>query len=122
MSVAPLNEYLDSFRSRTKLRGDSFQEKLETFLTRLEKVALDCEASLDVSPYRTNYGKIHMLEFENLKTLSQADLIKYLDYLKSHLQEIHDKYVMDYGVYDFEVVGTVDGLCYIVVELEEVLK
>lgn len=130
MSLAPLNEYLDSFRLRTKLRGNSFQEKMEAFLSRLEKVALDCESSLDRSPYRKDYGKIHRQEFVNLQAIqlefpSESEmkfrLQEYLSYLNTHLQEIHDTHA-DFGEYGFDIVGTIDGLCYIIVELEEVIK
>ena len=130
MSLAPLNEYLNSFRLRTKLRGNSFQEKMETFLSRIEKVALDCEASTDKSPYRKDYGGVHRNEFNNLKAIQlefpfddelKFRLKEYLSYLAGHLQEVHDDH-SEFGRYGFDIVGTIDGLCYIVVELEEVLK
>lgn len=128
MSSLSLDEFLASFRNRTKLRGNSFQEKFDNFLTRLEKVAVDCENSEDRSLYREKYGEIHRMEFQSL-TIIKASFLSEID-LKSALTEYIMslttsliKVMSEYEKYDdFDAVGVIDSLGYIIVELEEVLK
>lgn len=122
MDNPSFEEHLNFFRSRTKVSGNSFQEKLKAFLIRLEKVASDSENSSEQSLYRNGFGRVHKLEFQNIQSYLEGNpqdlrnrLNQYLSYLTSHLREIYENL-------DIEDVGIIDGLSYIIVELDEVLK
>lgn len=130
MSILSIEDHLNSFRQRTKIRGNTFYEKLTQLVLRLEKVVSDCENSPDKSPFRTSFALVHKEELECFRALTSLnfadeDMKEILNnYVKEYLQRFADYHqtAQEFGYWDWTSAGTVDALCYILVELEEVLK
>ncbi len=125
-----LDQYLDSYRQRTKLRGKTFEEKLEEVISRWEKIAEDCENDHDNSVYRKTYAESHrslakifrsamstesFSSEEEHRELVSATFLGSRNYLFKHCHPRNpptDPYWS----------ATVDAICYQIVECEAIFK
>jgi hypothetical protein len=116
-SNSTIQSFLESFRERTKINGNSFREKFDFLIKRWEKVVEDCVD--DNSNYRQNFGKVHRLTLKALEDHKEWSDDEAKERLEEEanfrFQELHNI------LGNVELAGYIDGLSYIIVEIDEII-
>lgn len=112
------DEHLESFRTKTKVRGNTLSEKLAFVLNRWDKVVKDSED--DTSMYRVEFSKVHQINADVIRPMVvDFDEVKPRAYLGLLIEKIKNSYFHSHGRVP---AGALDGICYIICELELVIS
>jgi hypothetical protein len=117
MHFVEIDSYLDNFRSKTKLKGDSVLSRLQSLYDRWKKVIEDCEKSSDTSAYRSQFLKKHK-EYYNLLNNNLCNKTEVLE-IVSTIKNIRETAIQE--ILDGRTLMDKDAICFIIVELELVL-
>jgi hypothetical protein len=112
--VNMFEDYLESFRSRTKVRGSTVSEKLNFALSRWDKVVAD--SSDDESNYRMGFSDVHAKYAKKVRELVEITSDDNMpEALNGIATEAAEAFI---SVGDMIPSGVLDGMGYIISELE----
>ena len=110
-----MSQDLQFYRSKTtRIRGETFQDKLKTIIDRCLKVHKDCNAAFnegrDLTQYRQDFGKEHQICYDLISAvLIKEEALAIVDILRSVRSES-------------DSIGQREALGYIITEIEVAIE